>query len=201
MRMIPAIQLGWLPRQYKRRCNILSSSLPHIFFKQDRHLSYSLTLLGDSSSSNRPSLHEMSTFNFWARVPLGVHSFIIYSFLLDPLVLETLRLDVLIPALSFATVFFHVRTHSIRAIFLAVIKLLETHQHSRPHCCISFLLNVTGQTTLCPFVKVLFSFLRALLFFSKDNMNVEGFLANFAVQILLNNYFLFSLRTYLFIYS
>ena len=36
----------------------------------------------------------MSTFNFWASVPLGVHSFIIYSFLPDPLVLETSRLDI-----------------------------------------------------------------------------------------------------------
>ena len=51
-------------------------------------LSSSLTLLDDSSSS------KMNTFNFWASVPLGVHSFIIYSFLLDPLVLETSRLDV-----------------------------------------------------------------------------------------------------------
>ena len=57
-------------------------------------LSSSLTLLDDSSSSNRPSQLEMSTFNFWANVPLGVHSSIIYSFLLDPLVLETSRLDV-----------------------------------------------------------------------------------------------------------
>ena len=59
----------------------------------------------------------------------------------------------MIPALSFATVFFHVRTHSTRVIFLAVIKLLETHQYSRPHSCTSFLLNVTGQTTICSFVK------------------------------------------------
>ena len=59
----------------------------------------------------------------------------------------------LILALSFATVFFHVRTHSTRVIFLAVIKLLETHQYSHPHSCISFLLNVTGQTTISPFVK------------------------------------------------
>ena len=61
----------------------------------------------------------------------------------------------LIPALSFATVFFHIRTHSTRGIFLAVIKLLETHQYSRPRSCISFLLNVTGQTTICPFAKCL----------------------------------------------
>ena len=52
-------------------------------------LSSSLTLLDESSSGNRPSQHEMITFNFWASVPLGVHSFIIYSFLLDPLVLDT----------------------------------------------------------------------------------------------------------------
>ena len=36
----------------------------------------------------------MSSFNFWASFPLGVHSFKIYSFLLDPLDLETSRLDV-----------------------------------------------------------------------------------------------------------
>ena len=59
----------------------------------------------------------------------------------------------LIPALSFATVYFHVRTHSTRAIFLAVIKLLETHQYSRPHSCISFLLNETGQTSISPLAK------------------------------------------------
>ena len=64
------------------------------FSRRTVQLSSSLTLLDDSSSSNRPSQHEMSTFNFWASVPLGVHSFIIYSFLLDPLVLETSRLDV-----------------------------------------------------------------------------------------------------------
>ena len=44
-------------------------------------------------------------------------------------------------------------THSTRIIFLAVIKLLETHQYSRPHSCISFLLNVTGQNTICPVTK------------------------------------------------
>ena len=57
-------------------------------------LSSSLTLLDNSSSSNRLSQYEMSTFNFWASVLLGVHSFIIYSFLLDTLTLETSRLDV-----------------------------------------------------------------------------------------------------------
>ena len=67
-----------LPGQYKMLCIAPSSSL---------------TLL-DSSSSNRPSQHEMSTFNFCASVPLGVHSFTIYSILLDSLVLETSRLDV-----------------------------------------------------------------------------------------------------------
>ena len=127
------------PGQYKRWCNILSSSLPHTFFEQDRPPLFFTNFLTDSSSSNRPSQHEMSTFNFWASVPLRVHSFIIYSFLLDPPFLRTLIL-----ALSFATVFFYVQTHSTRAIFLVVIKLLETHHYSCPHSCISFLLNVTG---------------------------------------------------------
>ena len=71
---------GDLPDKIKGGVNVLS-------------LSSSLTL-DDSNSSNRPSQHEMSTFNFWASVPLGVYSFIIYSFLLDPVVLKTSRLDV-----------------------------------------------------------------------------------------------------------
>ena len=125
------------PGQYKRRCNILS-------------LFSSLTLLHDSSSL-RTSQHEISIFSFWASVPLGIHSSI-YSFLPRPSGPRNFKVRCLIPALSFATVFFHVRTHSTKSIFLAVIKLLETHQYSRPHFCISFL-NITGQTTICPFVK------------------------------------------------
>ena len=67
--------------------------LAYLSITTDR-LSSSLTLLNDSSRINRPSQHEMSAFSFWASVLLGVHSFIIYSFPLDPLVLETSRLDV-----------------------------------------------------------------------------------------------------------
>ena len=83
-------------------------------------------------------------------------SFFHHSFLLDPLVFETSRLTL---ALSFATVFFfHVPTHSTRAIFLTVIKLFETHQYSRPHSCISFFPYVTGQTIICPSVKCVWSY-------------------------------------------
>ena len=77
-------------------CVSLPRSLLFLIYFSSRTdwLSSSLTLLDDSSSSKRPSQHEMSTFNFWVYVPLGIHSFIIYSFLLDPLVLETSRLNV-----------------------------------------------------------------------------------------------------------
>ena len=121
----------------------------------------SLTLLDDSSSSNRPSQHEMSTFNCWASVPLGVHSFIIHSSETHWLSKRLVRC--LIPALSFETVFFHVRIHSTKVFFLAVIKLLETHQYSCPHSDISFLLDVTGQTTICSLVKCVM-FLYVLFF-------------------------------------
>ena len=73
-----------------------------------------------------------------------------------PTGLRNFKVRCFIPALSFATVFFHVRTHSTRFIFLAVIKLLETYQYSCPHSCISFLPNVTGQTTTCPVAKCVF---------------------------------------------
>ena len=131
---------GDLHGQSKRWCKgTFSFLLPWLF-------------LTDSCSSSSPSQHEMSTFKFWASIPLGVHSSIIYSFPLStgP---WSFKVRCLIQVLSFATVIFHIRTHSTRATFLAVIKLLETHQYSCPHSCISFLLNVTGQTTICPFSK------------------------------------------------
>ena len=63
------------------------------------------------------------------------------------------------------------RTHCTRAIFLAVIKLLETYQCSRLHSCISFLLNVTGQTIICPLLlKLWFTF----LFFLKLKRNYSS---------------------------
>ena len=135
---------GDLHGQYKSDVNALS-------------FSSSLTLLDDSSSSNRPLQHEMSTFNFWASVSFR-SSFFHHLFIPPrPTSPRNFKVRCLIPALSSATVFFHVRTHSTRLIFLAVIKLLETHQYSRPHSCISFLLNVIRQTTICPFVKRLWS--------------------------------------------
>ena len=41
-------------------------------------------------------------------------------------------------------------TYSTSVIFLAVIKLIETHQYSRPHSSTSFLLYVTRQTHNLP---------------------------------------------------
>ena len=107
-------------------------SLPYPLFltyfssRTDR-LSSSLTLLGDFSSSNRPSQHEMSTFNFWANLRSSFfHHLFIHPRPTGP---RNFNFRRLISALSFASVFFHVQTHSTRAIFLAVIKLLETHQY------------------------------------------------------------------------
>ena len=77
-----------LPGSIKASENVLSLSSSHFSSRTDR-LPSTLTLLDDSSRSNRPSQHEICTFNFWASVPC-----IIYSFLLDSLVLETSRLDV-----------------------------------------------------------------------------------------------------------
>ena len=57
--------------------------------------------------------------------------------------------------------FLYPATYSTRVIFLAVIRLLETHKCSRPHSCTSFLLYVTGgrlQFTLS--LKYFFFFFR-----------------------------------------
>ena len=71
-------------------------------------LSSSLTLLDDSSSSNRPSQHERSTFNFWTSVsfrsPFFHHLFIPPR----PTGPRNFKVRHLTLALSFATVFFHV---------------------------------------------------------------------------------------------
>ena len=64
---------GDFPEQYKRRCNILSSSLSST----------------ESRSKKTTSAGE-SAFNIWATVSLGDQSFTIYSFLLNQLDLELL---------------------------------------------------------------------------------------------------------------
>ena len=107
MRMILPFCPDEFPRQLKE-CNILSSSLLHWLF-----------LKIPAAVTD----HEMSTFNFWASVPLGVHSFIIF---IPP---RPTEVWCLIPALSFELSSSNVWTHSTRVIFLAVITLLETHQY------------------------------------------------------------------------
>ena len=59
------------PGQYKRVCNALSTSV----------------LIHCSSRTDHQ--HEESAFQLWVIFPLGDYSFIIYSFLLDQLDLET----------------------------------------------------------------------------------------------------------------
>ena len=128
--------------QYKRRWNILLSSLLHWLF---------LTIpIAVTDHHNRRWAHS----NFGS---VFLKESILSSFIpLRPTGPRNFKVICLILALSFATVFFHVRTNSTRAIFLAVIKLLDTHQYSRPHSWISFLLNVTGQTTICPCCSISF---------------------------------------------
>ena len=99
----------------------------------------------------------MSSFNFWASVPLGVHSFIIYSFLLDPLVLETSRLDVqfrLYHLQLFSSMYELTAQRQSFRLSLNFLKLINIFSFSFLYF-LSF--NVTGHTTICPFLKGLSS--------------------------------------------
>ena len=137
------IQWGWFipfclddfTEQYKRRCkSAFTLFLTYFSSRTDRFLFFT----GSSWLLQRSFRSSFFHHLFIPHRPTGPRSF---------------KVRCLIPAVSFAIVFFHVRTHGTRAIFLAVIKLLETHRYSRLHSCISFLLNVTGQSTICNFAK------------------------------------------------
>ena len=56
-----------------------------------------------------------------------------------------LQVECLIPALTFAIVFFHLYDSQYKIIFLAVIRVFGTHQYSRPLICFPPFLNIKRQ--------------------------------------------------------
>ena len=123
------------PEQYKRLCK--------------RSLFLSLSL---SSSRTDQLQQEESAFNIWTIVFSRDHSFIIYSFLLDQLVLEASSW-MLNSCSNICSCFFPLYDSQYRVFSQADIKIFGTHQYPRPLICFTSSLMYQG-TTICLVTKV-----------------------------------------------